>query len=140
MVPENLTAVIPTLWAGMLIGISFIATPVKFQAPSLTLPVALDVGCVTFHVFSRIEWLLAAMLLGAEALARGATWRSLLAVLVAAIVLLQSVWLLPALERRAAGIIGGATLAPSQAHRAYGGLEGLKLLVLLALIVASFVG
>lgn len=32
------------LWAGLLLGVSFLATPVKFLAPSLSLPVALDVG------------------------------------------------------------------------------------------------
>jgi hypothetical protein len=43
------------VWAGTLFGVSFLATPVKFLAPSLTLPVALDVGRQTFGVFSLVE-------------------------------------------------------------------------------------
>ena len=35
-----------TLWAGLLMGVSFVATPVKFLAPSLSLAVALDVDQV----------------------------------------------------------------------------------------------
>jgi hypothetical protein len=36
------------LWAGMLLGVSFIATPAKFLAPSLPLAQALDVGRSSF--------------------------------------------------------------------------------------------
>ncbi|MGH6868523.1 MAG: hypothetical protein ACREDA_06585 [Methylocella sp.] len=45
---KALTILLPVLWIGVLIGISFIATPIKFKARSLTLPVALDVGQTTF--------------------------------------------------------------------------------------------
>lgn len=136
--PGNFAVLVTTFWVGILIGISFIATPVKFRAPSLARPVALDIGRVTFHVFSRIEWLLAALLVTAAAPARGPAWRWPLTALVVTIVLLQSIWLLPALDRRVAGTINGKTLGPSAAHRAYGALEGLKLLALLALIAVNF--
>ncbi len=46
------------LWAGAVVGISFIATPAKFLAESLDRPTALDVGRTTFHVFGLIEALL----------------------------------------------------------------------------------
>lgn len=136
--PENLAVLVAAFWASILVGISFIAIPMKFQAASLTRPVALDIGRVTFHFFSRIEWLFAALLFGTEVVTKGAAWRWPLAALVATIVLLQSVWLLPALERRVAWFVSGRTLAPSPAHWAYGALEGLKLLALLALIDTTF--
>ena len=37
------------LWAGLVLGVSFVATPVKFLAPSLSLADALAVGRVTFE-------------------------------------------------------------------------------------------
>lgn len=46
------------VWLGLVLGVSFLATPIKFRAESLTLPVALDVGSTTFHAFGRLEWLL----------------------------------------------------------------------------------
>ena len=44
------------IWAGLLLGVSFIATPAKFLAPSLPMAQALDVGRWTFHVLGLIEW------------------------------------------------------------------------------------
>lgn len=132
--PGALAALVPTLWLGVLIGISFIATPVKFRAPGLLRPVALDIGRVTFRFFSRLEWFFAALLL---AVTSGAVWRLSVAGFIAGLVALQSAWLLPTLERRVAVIVAGESLPPSSAHRIYGVLEGAKLLGLLALIAAG---
>jgi hypothetical protein len=49
-------AAILFVWAGVLTGVSFIATPAKFLAPSLPMPQALDVGRWTFHALSFVEW------------------------------------------------------------------------------------
>lgn len=121
------------LWAGMVLGISFLEAPVKFTAPSLTLPVGLDVGRHVFGAFNRVEvgWAvltLALALLGSEALARvpfallGTVW---------AIVAAQALWLLPALGARTDRIIAGETLPSSPLHLLYIGLDVAKLLVLL---------
>jgi hypothetical protein len=58
------------VWAGMLIGISFLATPAKFLAPSLALPVALDVGRLTFGLFSLVEIVFAFLLLATALITR----------------------------------------------------------------------
>ncbi len=50
------------LWIGLLIGASFLATPAKFLAPSLSRAAALDVGRHTFAIFNKVEWLPAATL------------------------------------------------------------------------------
>ena len=65
-------AIIAMIWLGMLIGVSFLATPVKFVVADLSLPVALQVGQATFHLFAKVEWALTAALIGASALA----WRT----------------------------------------------------------------
>jgi hypothetical protein len=54
---------IALLWCGLLLGVSFLATPAKFMAPSLSLVVALDVGRQTFAVMNKVEWLFVAVLL-----------------------------------------------------------------------------
>ena len=51
---------LPALWIGLLVGVCFIATPAKFQAQSLSLPVALDVGRSTFAIWNNVEWILIA--------------------------------------------------------------------------------
>lgn len=42
-------------WVGMTVGISMIATPIRFTAMSITRPVALDVGRVVFAALNKAE-------------------------------------------------------------------------------------
>jgi len=128
---------VPAIWLGLLIGVSFIATPVKFAAPTLELGPALDVGRVTFALFAKIEWgatgILALVVFLSGFPRFGAAG---LAVLILALGL-QSFWLLPALDVRVAAIMAGETLPASFHHTAYGGLEIVKSVTLLALAVAG---
>ena len=120
------------LWAGVVIGVSFLAAPAKFNAPSLSLPVAMDVGRQEFGVLNLVEIGFAVLTLALAALARPGrlVWLGLaLAVLVVAA---QALWLLPALDLRALAIIQGETPPPAPWHTLYVGLEALKLVALLA--------
>ncbi|MDQ8732311.1 hypothetical protein [Bradyrhizobium sp. LHD-71] len=120
-------AVLALVWAGLVIGVSGLATPVKFNAPSLTLPVALDVGRVTFNLLARVEWGLATALVLSGIAARVSYWRWLLIALVVAIVLAQSFWLLPALDARVSAVIAGTPLPPSSLHGWYVAGEAMKI-------------
>lgn len=95
-------------WAGLACGVAFLATPAKFLAPSLSLPVALDVGRQTFRAYNATEIALLAfaLCLGALSEARLRWYRSLVIPLIA--VALQSLWLLPALDRRVLSVLGAA--------------------------------
>lgn len=126
-------AALALLWAGMAIGVAWIATPVKFAAPSLTMAVALEVGRVTFHLFSRIEWGLTAVLALLVLAARPGRVLIVIAALVAALVAATAVALLPALDARAALVIAGRVPPPSHLHHLYMAAEAIKLCLLLAL-------
>lgn len=132
------TVLISAFWAGALAGVSFLATPVKFQAASLDLPVALEVGKVTFAAFSRCEWGLS-LLLGISVLLAGrrpvATACAAAAIL---LVLVQALWLLPVLDARIDAVIAGSPLPPSWHHMLYATSEALKLLLLSATAFAAF--
>src|SRR5690606_10020537 len=39
-----LRATVPGVWIGLVVGLSFIETPLKFLAPDVTLPIALGLG------------------------------------------------------------------------------------------------
>lgn len=125
------------VWAGMVFGVSGLATPAKFYAPSLSLPVALDVGRTTFHVFTRVEWILGLALV----LLLLALWHRRLillgALLIVAILLVQALYLLPALDLRVAAITAGQTPPPSPLHTWYAAAEAGKLATLLALGIAA---
>ncbi len=140
--------VVSFVWLGALLGVSFLATPVKFLAPSLTLPVALDVGRQTFHWFNRVEVVLGAvMLISALAyelpalrrprrsasrpagvpLARNVPYATWLGGLLTAAAVLQAVWLLPVLDARVEVIIQGGMPSPSSLHELYILIEAVKL-------------
>jgi hypothetical protein len=125
------------LWAGVLIGVSFLAAPAKFNAPSLTLPVAMEVGRQEFGVLNRVEIALAVLTLALAALARPGRVVALGLALAALAVAVQSLWLLPVLDARALSIIQGETPQPAPWHMLYIVLEVAKLL---ALLVAGWLG
>ncbi len=121
------------VWLGLILGVSFLATPIKFRAQSLTLPVALDVGRTTFHAFGRVEWvlsfLLAVLAIRARTRLEPVDW--LFAGLVVTIVATQAVWLIPRLDIRVAAIIAGDPPPPSHLHSIYAGPEFFKAATLL---------
>ena len=84
------------VWLGLVLGVSFLATPVKFRAKSLTRPVALDVGRTTFHAFGKLEWLLSVALVVITVAVRDSLkpldW--FLIALVLVIVVGQTLWLI----------------------------------------------
>jgi hypothetical protein len=58
----------------------------KFLAPSLSLPVALDVGRQTFYVFNKVEWVLVAVLL-LMLLNGGSIWLRILGIIAGLLVI-----------------------------------------------------
>lgn len=120
------------VWAGMVLGISFLETPVKFTAPSVTLPIGLDVGRHVFGAFNKVE--IGAVLLACALIISARAGRPIwLPMAVAALaVALQTVWLLPFLDARVTLILAGQMPAPTPHHIVYIVLELLKLACLIA--------
>jgi hypothetical protein len=119
------------LWAGALIGVSFLAAPVKFAAPSLDLPTAMEVGRQEFHALNVVETAFALIALALAGLARPGRTIWLGFGLAAVIVVAQGLWLLPVLDARAETIIQGGTPPAAPWHTLYIAVEVLKLLALL---------
>lgn len=124
------------LWIGLLLGVSFLATPAKFLAPSLSLAVALDVGRQTFGVFNKVEWALAILLLALMLAGRRAWFSVTGAVVLAAMVVVETLWLLPVLDQRVGLIIAGQQPPESSPHVVYIVLQIVKLAVLCGLAAA----
>jgi hypothetical protein len=134
---EAVLGLVPAIWLGLLIGVSFIATPVKFAAPTLALGPALDVGRVTFGLFSKVEWGVAAILAIAVVLARFPPRRGAGMLVLVVALGLQALWLLPVLDARVAAVMAGTPPPPSWHHTAYAGLEIVKSGTLLVLALAG---
>lgn len=130
------------VWLGVVVGVSFLATPAKFTADSLTRPVALDVGRATFHALGYVEW-------GFTAAMAALLWRSAAAglrpgsravaaaAIVTAVVTIQAAWLVPNLDERVATIIAGGDPPDSHLHTVYGLAEVTKAVALAVIGAAS---
>lgn len=124
-------------WFGMTAGISLLAVPAQFGAPSTDRAISLDVARAIFTALNKAELVALILLLVVVRVSGNARrWWGAASVL-AFIFLLQTVWLLPELTERARMILAGTEPPPSIAHAAYSTLELIKLGLLLFLGLAA---
>ena len=126
------------LWAGLVLGVSFVATPIKFLAPSLSLADALEVGRVTFEALKWIECVAVVALTAAIWIAAPRRRELALLGVIVVILLCQYVWMLPVLDDRVQTIIDGRDLPPSTLHWIYTALEFVKIVVLVVVGLMGF--
>lgn len=131
-VADRLGSRLVLFWAGLSVGVAFLATPAKFLAPSLSLEVALDVGRQTFAIYNRAELGLAAALAVLAVLSRRpGRWAVALSVPVLTVAA-QALWLIPVLDARVSAILAGDRPPASSLHVLYIAGEAVKVLWLLA--------
>ena len=124
-------------WIGLTVGISMIATPVRFTAGSITRPIALDVTRVVFTALNKVEFLaLVLLLVIVRASGRSRELWAWCSVLIL-IVLAQGAWLIPELAARTDIILAGGEPPPSYAHAIYSTFELIKIGLLLFLGLRS---
>lgn len=112
--------------------------PVKFQAPSLTLPTAVEIGRYTFRLLARLElgFLLAALVLATIQKPQKKT--IVVLALVMGVMTLQRYWLLPVLDDRVSQLLTGSTLTSSIHHRLYAVTEAIKVVLLITGAVVEY--
>ncbi len=119
---------------GLLAGISFIETPLKFQAPNMTIALGLGIGRLVFFALNKIEIILALLMLISFVKAKpknkiaSAAFR-----IVVVLLFLETVWLLPVLDARASLVISGDGAPESNIHLIYIVFDALKLVLLFVL-------
>ncbi len=121
------------LWIGFILAISFMEAPLKFQAPSLTLPVALEIGHLVFHALNATEIGLITAIAAITLLANWSRRLRLLTLLIGLLLATQTVLLYTVLDARTLAIIHGTEVPEPSYHPVYVTLEGIKLLLLLYL-------
>ncbi|HLH04560.1 MAG TPA: hypothetical protein VKX25_17470 [Bryobacteraceae bacterium] len=123
--------ILATLWAGTIIGVSFVATPAKFQAASLSLRAGVEVGRYTFQWFSALELVFSSVVVVAAILARTKARIAIMLAVAVIELLLQRYWLLPELDRRVSEILAGAPVVFSPLHWMYAALDASKAALLI---------
>lgn len=122
------------LWSGMLLGISFVEAPLKFQAPNITLGLGLGIGRLVFFALNKFEIAFALILLVTFFMAKNLSRFGTIAFAIVLLILtVQTAWLLPSLDIRAEQVITGVAAPFSMTHYYYIGTEVIKLLLVFAL-------
>jgi hypothetical protein len=128
---EQPIAVICTFtWIGFVCAISFLEAWLKFRAPGVTLPIGLGIGRLVFAALNKVEWVFAVAILISNIRVVKKVSTSPFYILVVLVLILQTAWLLPALDARAELYIQDKPVAHSYLHFYYVIAEGLKIISL----------
>lgn len=133
---NSLRLVVPALWMGMVLGLSFIETPLKFLAPGITVPLGLGIGRLVFNALTIagvVFFVVLVLLAAVRPRENRAGW-----MLVAAsgvVLAVQSLVIRPALNARSDVIIAGGDPGESSLHYGYIAAELVLLVALAAYIV-----
>ena len=136
--------ILSLLWAGEILGLAFIATPVKFLAKDLTLSTALQVGHVTFIAqhYVDIFFLIIMGLIGLFYYISGKKISPIelsICALALVIVIFEGWHLLPVLADRSVIIQSGNTPPESWHHTGYIVITFIKMLCGLGLGLRKFI-
>ncbi len=121
------------LWAGFICAISFMESWLKFRAAGITMPVGLSIGKLVFTALNKVEWAftiiiaISLLLISSEITSLDNMWFFIIVI----ILITETAWLLPALNKRAKSIIAGKTLPRSSLHWYFVIGELVKLLLLI---------
>ncbi len=133
---QRLAIICTFVWIGFICAISFMEAWLKFRAPGVTLPIGLGIGRLVFAAMNKVEWVLALVIFISQfRIARRLNWVYIGILL---ILLLQTIWLLPALDARAQMYIDSKVVPSSYLHFYYVIAEGLKFIALFVFGIRLF--
>ena len=125
--------VVTVLWIGFSLAISFMETPLRFQANSITVPIALEIGRLVFHALNFAEIMFAGWIFCCQ-MYNGCSKRSRRLFVFAAIILVaQTLILFLVLDQRTAAIIAKEEVESAPYHTIYIVMEVVKLIALCVL-------
>lgn len=138
MLSRAIKIAVPFVWLGMVLAISFMEAPLKFQAPGITLPLGLGIGQLVFFALNKMEIACAILLLIAFWRNRSNTKTETLSLgLILLILVLETAWLLPVLDARAELVIARTEPPFSNMHIVYIAFDATKVALLTVLGIAS---
>ena len=126
--------IVPFIWLGMILAISFMEAPLKFQAEGVSLPIGLQIGKLVFGVFNKVELVWLNILCIGCFFTKHMSFKLVIPLVVLGLLLaIDTFILLPELTERADRIIDHQGVKPSNVHLTYVIIEVLKLVLLFIL-------
>lgn len=140
IVKHPISVIVTFLWIGFICAISFMEAWLKFRADGITLSLGLGIGRLVFDTLNKVEWILAiAILLNQFFDLKSISVKKLIPFFIPfALLITQTLWLLPALDYRAELIIQEQILPPSNLHFYYVGMEVVKVICLFLFGISLF--
>lgn len=125
---QHVAIAVTFIWVGLVLGISFLEAWLKFKAPGVTIAIGLGIGRLVFSALNRLEWLLALILAVITITQKELSLSvgNVVLSIIAAILIIQTVWLLPALDARAQKVIDNQQVASSRLHLIFIAAELIK--------------
>ncbi|MEO6606304.1 MAG: hypothetical protein ABIN55_11865 [Aeromicrobium sp.] len=128
---KELGTAITFTWLGMVLAISFLEAPLKFQAPNVTVQIGLGIGRLVFRALNFAESIFAACLLVAM-IVDAPSGRVMVSITVAiAALLIQVAAVRPRLTHRTNRVLAGEVVPRSSGHLWYVLLEVAKVAALI---------
>jgi len=118
------------VWLGMVLAISFLEAPLKFQAPGVSLQIGLGIGRLVFRALNICESVLALVIAMALFRIASTDWVVIGFGVAVGALLIQVLAVRPALSRRTAAVLAGAEGPRSTAHYVYIACELVKVVAL----------
>lgn len=140
IIKDPFTIAVAYLWIGFVCAISFMEAWLKFRAPGVSLPIGLGIGRLVFSALNKVEWVFALAIIAGFFIS-GKTFfafQNMWFFLSLFLLILQTAWLLPALDARALLHIAGAQVPPSNLHFYYVGTEVIKVAGLFIFSITLF--
>ncbi len=127
---QSVSVAVVFVWLGMVLAISFLEAPLKFQAPGVSVQIGLSIGRLVFRALNTCEAVLAVMVGLAFVLQPPSTTAMAAFAVVVAAFVLQVLAVRPVLTRRSDAVLAGAGGSRSRGHYAYVALEAAKVVAL----------
>ena len=138
---KNQIAIIATfIWIGFVGSISFMESWLKFQAEGITVPLGLGIGRLVFNALNKMEWVFAVIIAVNFMYSKQKLFsaRNFLYFIPLLILIVQTIWLLPLLDARAALHIQNQFVPKSNLHFYYPAMEVVKTVCLFVLGINLF--
>lgn len=134
---------LPVVWIGLVVAISFIEAPLKFQAPGITIPLGLGIGRLVFTALNIVEAVLLIALVvvtfwpKAARVTRARAWWL---VGLAVVFIVQIAVIRPPLNARTDLVLSGADPGQSPWHYFYIATDVIVLALLFVLALQAGAG
>lgn len=128
------------LWVGFVCAISFMEAWLKFRAPGVTLSTGLSIGRHVFKALNKVEWVFAMAIIANLLMVKACffPFHILLYFIPLLFLIIQTFWLLPALDARVELHLGSQAIPPSNTFFYNVGMEVLNVICLIAFGVSLF--